>query len=156
LTDLGNEKIAELEAVLYASGRPLGLATLCAHLRLQTEKEVSDLISRLSEIYESEGSPLEVREVSNRRFVLQLKPNYTRQALDQKSVAEGRGSQAYKHLKMLDQMGLIIREKMGRNTIIRTTPDFADYLGLSQERSIMRRQLRSMFRKLEVKEIEKK
>jgi len=181
LTDLGNEKIAELEAVLYASGRPLGLATLCAHLRLQTEKEVSDLISRLSEIYESEGSPLEVREVSNRRFVLQLKPNYTRQArrfsmkplltegplrtlsyvayhqpVDQKSVAEGRGSQAYKHLKMLDQMGLIIRKKKGRNTIIRTTPDFADYLGLSQERTIMRRQLRSMFRKLEVKEIEKK
>jgi len=52
-------------------------------------------------------------------------------------------------------MGLISREKKGRQTIIRTTPDFADYLGLSQERSSMRRQLRSIFRKLEVKELEK-
>jgi segregation and condensation protein B len=181
LFNIHREKIAELEAILYASGRPLSLSTLCAHLKLQTEKEVSDLIVMLSQIYVEEGSPLEIREVSNRRFVLQLKPQYTGQArrfsmrplltagplrtlsyvayyqpVEQKIVADSRGSQAYKHLKMLEQMGLISKEKKGRITIIRTTPDFADYLGLSQERSTMRRQLRGLFRRLEVKELEKK
>ena len=174
-------KLAELEAVLYASGRPLSLATLCEHLRLRTEREVSDLIGKLSEAYERDGSPLEVSEVASGRVVLQLKPDYTRQArrysmkplltagplrtlsyvaynqpVEQKEVAEARGSQAYGHLKTLDQMGLIVREKKGRNTTISTTADFADYLGLSPDRTSMRRQLRSLFRRLEVRELEKK
>jgi segregation and condensation protein B len=175
------EKLAELEAILYASGRPLSLTTLCEHLRLQSEREVSDLIRRLSKTYEQDWSPLEVSEVTGGRVVLQLKPDYTRQArrfsmkplltagplrtlsyvayhqpVEQKQVADARGSQAYSHLRALEQMGLVSREKEGRNTIIRTTTDFADYLGLSPDRTAMRRQLRSIFRKLEVQEIEKK
>ena len=175
------DKLAELEAILYASGRPLSLTTLCEHLRLHSEKEVSDLIRKLSETYELNSSPLEISEVTGGRVVLQLKPDYTKQArrfsmkplltagplrtlsyvayhqpVEQKQVAEARGSQAYRHLKALDQMGLISRTKDGRNTTIRTTTDFADYLGLSTDRTSMRRQLRSIFRKLEVKELEKK
>jgi len=178
---LEEEKLAELEAVLYASGRPLSLTTLCEHLRLPSEREVSDLIGRLSETYERDGSPLEVSEVTGGRVVLQLKPNYTRQArrfsikplltagplrtlsyvaynqpVEQKQVADARGSQAYGHLRTLDQMGLVSREKQGRTTTIRTTTDFADYLGLSPDRSSMRRQLRSLFRRLEVRELERK
>lgn len=175
------DKLAELEAILYASGRPLSLTTLCEHLRLQSEREVSDLIRKLSETYELNSSPLEVSEVTGGRVVLQLKPDYTKQArrfsmkplltagplrtlsyvayhqpVEQKQVADARGSQAYRHLKTLEQMGLISREKEGRNTVVRTTSDFADYLGLSTERTAMRRQLRSIFRRLEVKEIERK
>lgn len=175
------DKLAELEAILYASGRPLSLTTLCEHLRLQSEREVSDLIRKLSETYELNSSPLEVSEVTGGRVVLQLKPDYTKQArrfsmkplltagplrtlsyvayhqpVEQKQVADARGSQAYRHLKTLEQMGLISREKEGRNTVVRTTNDFADYLGLSTERTAMRRQLRSIFRRLEVKEIERK
>lgn len=175
------DKLAELEAILYASGRPLSLTTLCEHLRLHSEREVSDLIRKLSETYELNSSPLEVSEVTGGRVVLQLKPDFTKQArrfsmkplltagplrtlsyvayhqpVEQKQVAEARGSQAYRHLKSLEQMGLISRAKDGRNTTIRTTTDFADYLGLSTDRTSMRRQLRSIFRKLEVKELEKK
>jgi segregation and condensation protein B len=180
MTEDDRGKLAELEAVLYASGRPVSLTTLCAYLMLQSEMEVSDLLARLSEIYEQDGSPLEIREVTGRRVVLQLKPDYTKQArrysmrplltagplrtlsyvayhqpVEQKKVAEARGSQAYRHLKALEQMGLISRKKEGRKTTIRTTPDFADYLGLSPDRTSMRRQLRSIFRKLEVRELEK-
>lgn len=175
------EKLAELEAILYASGRPLSLTTLCEHLRLQSEREVSELIRELSKTYEHNQSPLEISEVTGGRVVLQLKPDYIKQAkrfsmkplltagplrtlsyvayhqpVEQKQVADARGSQAYGHLRVLDQMGLISREKEGRNTTVRTTTDFADYLGLSTERTAMRRQLRSMFRKLEVREIEKR
>jgi chromosome segregation and condensation protein ScpB len=53
-------------------------------------------------------------------------------------------------------MGLIHRRKEGRSTIINTTDDFRDYLGLSNDRRTMRRQLRSIFRKLEMDQMEKK
>jgi segregation and condensation protein B len=173
-------KLAELEAILYASGRPLSLTTLCEHLRLDSELEVSNLIKRLSDTYERDGSPLEVSVVTGGRVVLQLRPDFTKQArrfsikplltsgplrtlsyvayhqpVEQKQVAEARGSQAYKHLKALVGMGLVSRKKEGRMTIVSTTDNFADYLGLSTDRTSMRRQLRSMFRRLELKEIER-
>jgi len=57
---------------------------------------------------------------------------------------------------MLEEMGLISRERKGRATIIQTTPDFADYLGLSRERASMKRQLRRLFKKLELNQMEKR
>lgn len=177
--DGGN--LAKLEAVLYASGRPISLTELVTHLRLDSERDVTSLIVRLSEAYEQNRSPLEVSQVTGGRVVLQLKPDYNQQAkrfsmkplltagplrtlsyvayhqpVEQKDVADARGSQAYRHLKTLDGMGLIHRRKEGRSTIISTTADFADYLGLSNDRRTMRRQLRSIFRKLELDQLEKK
>ncbi len=181
MSDVDENDIAKLEAVLYASGRPISLTTLCAHLKLESEREVSALLSKLSEIYDRDGSPLEIKELPERRVVLQLKPDYTKQArrfsmkplltagplrtlsyvaynqpVEQKAVAAARGGQAYRHLRMLDEMGLISRQKRGRATIVQTTPDFADYLGLSRERSSMKRQLRRLFKTLELKALEKK
>jgi segregation and condensation protein B len=173
-------KLAELEAILYASSRPVSLTSLVAYLRLGSEMDVSNLIKELSNAYEKDGSPLEVSEVTGGRVVLQLKPNFNKQArrfsmkpilttgplrtlsyvaynqpVEQSDVATARGSQAYKHLKALEDMGLISRRKEGRSTIISTTQDFADYLGVSTDRTSMRRQLRRIFRRLEVKEIER-
>ena len=173
-------KMAELEAILYASGRPVSLTSLVAYLRLDSEMEVSSLIKELSNAYEKDGSPLEVSEVTGGRVVLQLKPNFNKQArrfsmkpilttgplrtlsfvaynqpVEQSDVATARGSQAYKHLRALEDMGLISRRKEGRSTFISTTQDFADYLGVSTDRTSMRRQLRRIFRRLEVKEIER-
>jgi segregation and condensation protein B len=173
-------KMAELEAILYASSRPVSLTSLVAYLRLDSEMEVSSLIKELSNAYEKDGSPLEVSEVTGGRVVLQLKPNFNKQArrfsmkpilttgplrtlsyvaynqpVEQSDVATARGSQAYKHLRALEDMGLISRRKEGRSTIISTTQDFADYLGVSTDRTSMRRQLRRIFRRLEVKEIER-
>jgi segregation and condensation protein B len=173
-------KQAELEAILYASGRPISLTSLVAYLRLDSEMAVSTLIRALSEAYDRDGSPLEVAEVAGGRVVLQLKPNFNKQArrfsmkpiltagplrtlsyvaynqpVEQREVAVARGSQAYKHLRALENMGLISRKKEGRSTLISTTSDFRDYLGLSPDRTSMRRQLRSIFRRLEVQEIER-
>jgi segregation and condensation protein B len=173
------EMLAELEAILYAFGRPVSLTSLVAYLRFDSEMEVSNLIRELSEAYDRDGSPLEVAEMTEGRVVLQLKPNFNKQArrfsmkpiltkgplrtlsyvaynqpVEQREVASARGSQAYKHLRALENMGLISRKKEGRSTIISTTLDFADYLGLSPDRTSMRRQLRSIFRRLEVREIE--
>jgi|TARA_B100001971_G_scaffold214180_1_gene250312 segregation and condensation protein B len=175
-----NEKVAELEAILYASSRPVSLTSLVAYLRLGSEMEAISLIRELSEAYEKDGSPLEVAKVTGERVVLQLKPNFNKQArrfsikpiltagplrtlsyvaynqpVEQREVATARGSHAYKHLRALEDMGLISRKKNGRSAIIKTTPSFADYLGLSPNRTSMRRQLRSIFRRLEVLEIER-
>ena len=175
------EQLAKLEAILYAAGRPISLTTIVAQLRLDDEGEASGMLEKLSAIYEEDGSALEIRRLPQERVVLQLKPDYTKQAsrfsmkplltagplktlsyiayhqpVKQTDVAMARGSQAYKHLRMLEKMGLIKREKKGRTRVIRTTPDFADYLGLSHERASMRRQLRSIFRKLEVRDVEMK
>ncbi len=173
-------KLAELEAILYASGRPVSLTSLVAYLKLGSEMEATTLIRELSDAYNKDGSPLEISELTGKRVVLHLKPNYNKHArrfsmkpiltsgplrtlsfvaynqpVEQREVATARGSQAYKHLRALENMGLISRKKNGRSTLINTTPDFADYLGLSPDRTSMRRQLRSIFRRLEVREIER-
>ena len=173
--------MAELEAILYAASRPMELTDIVLRLRLDNEVEADHLVTLLQKLYEEEDSSLEIRKLPQDKVVLQLKPDYTKQAgryslkpllsegalrtlsyvayhqpVEQTDIANARGSQAYKHLGQLDEMGLIKREKSGRTYVVRTTQDFADYLGLSTERTQMRRQLRSIFRKLELDQIEKK
>ena len=174
-------KLAKLEAILYASSRPISLSALCANLRLKSEAEVSVLLGKLSAIYEKDGSSLEIKELPESRVVLQLKADYTNlarrfsskpllthgplrtlsyvaynQPIEQKKVVEARGGFAYRHLRMLEEIGLISRQKKGRAFIVQTTPDFSDYLGLSRERSAMKRQLGRIFKAAELKELERK
>jgi segregation and condensation protein B len=176
-----DDLMARLEAILYASGRPLSLATIVAYLKLENEQEAKQLTIRLGEIYEQDGSPLEVRHLPEDRIVVQLKTDYTKEArkfsirplltagplrtlsyiaynqpIEQREVALARGSQSYQHIKQLVQMGLVQKEKgSGRAKMLKTTDDFADTLGLSRERSNMKRQLRSLFHKLETEDIQK-
>jgi chromosome segregation and condensation protein ScpB len=42
-------------------------------------------------------------------------------------------------------MGLIASERSGRSMVLRTTEYFADYFGLSQETSMMKRELKHVF-----------
>jgi segregation and condensation protein B len=177
-----NDKLARLEAVLYASGRPLSLATIVAHLKLENEQEAKALSVHLGEIYEQDGSPLEVKHLPEDRVVIQLKTDYTKEArkfsirplltvgplrtlsyiaynqpIEQREVAIARGSQAYQHIKQLVQMGFIEKEKgKGRTKLLKTTNDFADTLGLSRDRSAMKRQLRSLFHRLEAEDLQGK
>jgi len=174
-------KLAELEALLYAAGRPLSLTNIVAMLRLEDELEASRLVDKLSDSYESEPTALEIKRLPQEKVVLQLKSDFTKpaskysmkplltagplrtlsyiayyQPVEQREVAQARGSQAYSHLKQLEEIGLITRNKHGRTKMVRTTQDFADSVGLSTDRTSMRRQLRSIFRKLELDQIEKK
>jgi len=174
-------KLAELEALLYASGRPLSLTQIVTMLKLEDERQASRMVDSLIASYETEATALEIRRLAQEKVVLQLKADFTRpasrysmkpllsagplrtlsyiayyQPVEQKEVAQDRGSQAYKHLAQLEEMGLIRREKQGRTRIVRTTSDFADHVGISQDKGSMRRQLRSIFKKLELDQIEKK
>ena len=162
--------LALLEAALYVAGRPLDLKTLGAVMGTRSRRKTRSLARTLMKKYRTEATPLEVLELGDKRFVLQLKREYTpkvqrlsirpllstgplktlsyvafRQPVLQTQVTEVRGSHAYGHLKQLENMDLIIREKAGRTRLLRTTEFFADYFGLSHDTRTMKRQLKNTF-----------
>jgi len=166
--------LALLEAALYVAGRPLDLKTLCSVLKTRSRRKVQKLLKMLIEEYRQRSTALEILELEDGRFVMQLKAEYTpmvrrittrpllpagplktlsyiayRQPVKQRQVIKVRGSHAYQHIKQLVDAGLVAKEKAGRNTILKTTPYFADYFGLSHDIKTMKKQLKSLFETLE-------
>jgi len=162
-----------IEAALYVAGRPLDLNTLGSVIKTHAKTRIQQLVRTLMEDYRKRETALEILELEDKRFVLQLKAEYTptvrrlairpllstgplktlsyiayRQPVLQTQVIEVRGSHAYPHLKQLEDLGLITRERAGRTSVLRTTDFFADYFGLSHDQKVMKRQLKSIFEEL--------
>jgi segregation and condensation protein B len=120
--------------------------------------------------YARRNTALEILELKDERYVLQLKADYTplvrrfvnrpllssgplktlsyiayRQPVSQKRVIDVRGHHAYGHVKLLKEVGLIAGERSGRSMLLRTTDYFADYFGLSLETATMKRELKQAF-----------
>jgi segregation and condensation protein B len=165
--------LALVEAALYVAGRPLDLKTLASIVGTRSKRRVEKIVRELVMEYGKRNTALEVKELENERFVLQLKAEYTpkvrklairpllgtgplktlsyiayRQPVLQKQVIDVRGPHAYDHIEQLESQELITREKVGRTKMLRTTDFFADYFGLSRNPQIMKRQLRSIFEEL--------
>jgi segregation and condensation protein B len=163
--------LALLEAALYVAGRPLDLKTLCSVLRTRSEAKVQRLARMLAEEYKSRNTSLEILELADGRFVFQLKADFTpqvrrlairpllstgplktlayiafRQPVLQTQVIAVRGNHAYGHVKQLEELGLIVRERARRGRVVRTTEFFADYFGLSHDLRVMKRQLGEVFK----------
>jgi segregation and condensation protein B len=164
------EKLALIEAALYVAGRPLDLKTLGYVIGSRSKKKIRQLVMSLIKEYNSRGRALEILEVEDQRFVLQLRTVYStkvrrlavrplltdgplrtlayiayRQPVLQKNVIDARGTHAYSHIKQLENIGLVEREKKGRQKILRATEYFADYFGLSHNYRTMKRQLGKIF-----------
>lgn len=177
--DKQRRSLALLEAALYVAGRPLDLKTLCTIIHTRSVARVKNLAKLLSEEYKTHGRALEVLELVDERFVLQLKAEYTphvrklairpllstgplktlayiafRQPVSQSHVIAVRGSHAYGHVKELEEAGLIAKERARRSSMIRTTEFFADYFGFSHDTRTMKRQLKDVFKEYEGKEPE--
>ena len=173
--------LAVLEAALYVAGRPLDLKTLGRLIGTRSKKKVKRLAKALIGKYKNRVTALELLELEGERFVLQLKAEYTpkvrrlatrpllsrgplktlsyvayRQPVPQLQVIDVRGHHAYGHLKQLEDLDLIIRERAGRKKVIRTTEFFADYFGLSHDLRTMKRQLKSVFEDFAKPELEEK
>ncbi len=163
-------RLALIEAALYVAGRPLSLKALASVIRTRSKKLTQRLARTLKEDYDSRNTSLEILELADERFVMQLKAKYSprvqklairplltigplktlsyvayRQPVPQKQVLDVRGHHVYGQLKQLEELGLITRERAGRTKIIRTTPFFADYFGLSHDLRAMKRQLKKVF-----------
>jgi segregation and condensation protein B len=159
-----------LEAALYVAGRPLGINEICSVINSRSKKRGQQLLKDLQQDFASRNTALEILELRDERYVLQLKAEFTplvkklvnrpllssgplktlsyiayRQPISQKRVIEVRGQHAYGHIKMLREMDLITPERNGRSILLRTTDYFADYFGLAQDVTAMKRDLKRIF-----------
>jgi segregation and condensation protein B len=159
-----------LEAALYVAGRPLDLNELCSVLNTRSKKKTKKYTKMLIQEYSARNTALEILELKDERYVLQLKADYTplvkklvnkpllssgplktlsyiayRQPVSQKRVIEVRGQHAYGHVKVLRDMGLVSAERAGRSMTLRTTDYFADYFGLTHDTAMMKRELKRIF-----------
>jgi segregation and condensation protein B len=162
--------LALVEAALYVAGRPLDLNALCSVLGTRSKKKAKKLASTLMQEYAARNTALEILELKDERYVLQLKADFTplvkkfvhrpllssgplktlsyiayRQPISQKRVVGVRGQHAYGHIKLLKDMGLVVAERSGRSMTLRTTDYFADYFGLTQDTAIMKKELKRIF-----------
>ncbi|MCW3995244.1 MAG: SMC-Scp complex subunit ScpB [Candidatus Bathyarchaeota archaeon] len=162
--------LALLEAALYVAGRPLDLNELCQVLGSRSKKRAQMYAEMLKQQYVMRNSALEILALKDERYVLQVKAEFTplikklvnrpllssgplktlsyiayRQPISQKRVIQVRGQHAYGHVKLLKDMGLIVSERMGRSLVLKTTDYFADYFGLTQDISALKRDLRKIF-----------
>lgn len=163
-------KLALIEAALYVAGRPLDLKTLGSVIKTRSKTKIKMLTDALMKEYENRDKALEIIELEDERFVMQLKAEYTprvrrlairplltvgplktlsyiayRQPVPQTQVIDVRGHHAYNHLKQLEELGLIHRGRAGRTKVIQTTEFFADYFGLSHDTRTMKKQLKGIF-----------
>ncbi len=159
-----------LEAALYVAGRPLNLNELCSVLSTRSKNKTKKYTKALMQEYSARNTALEILELKDERYVLQLKADFTplvkklvnkpllssgplktlsyiayRQPVSQKRVIEVRGQHAYGHVKLLKDMELVAAERTGRSMTLRTTDYFADYFGLTHDTATMKRQLKRIF-----------
>jgi len=162
--------LALLEAALYVAGRPLDLNELCSVIKTRSKNKTKKLAKRLMQEYASRNTALEILELKDERYVLQLKAEFTpqvkkfvtrpllstgplktlsyiayRQPISQKRVVDVRGHHSYGHIKLLKEMGLISGERSGRSLMLKTTELFADYFGLSHDTATMKKELKNVF-----------
>jgi len=162
--------LALVEAALYVAGHPLDLNELCSVLGTRSKKKAKKFASTLMQEYSARNTALEILELKDERYVLQLKADFTplvkkfvnrpllssgplktlsyiayRQPISQKRVVGVRGQHAYGHIKLLKDMGLVVAERSGRSMTLRTTDYFADYFGLTQDTATMKKELKRIF-----------
>ena len=139
-----------LEAALYVAGRPLDLNELCSVLSTRSKKKTKKYTKALIKEYAARNTALEILELKDDRYVLQLKADFTPLVkklvnISQKRVILVRGQHAYGHVKLLRDMGLVGAERAGRSMTLRTTDYFADYFGLTHDTATMKRELKRIF-----------
>jgi segregation and condensation protein B len=159
-----------LEAALYVAGRPLNLNELCSVLSTRSKRKTKRYTESLIKEYAARNTALEILELKDDRYVMQLKADFTplvkklvnrpllssgplktlsyiayRQPISQKRVIQVRGQHAYGHVKLLKEMGLVEAERSGRSMALRTTDYFADYFALTHDTATMKRELKRVF-----------
>lgn len=159
------------EAALYVSGRPLDLKTIGSVIGARSEEKIRSIARAIAERYAKIDSPIQVLELPDGRFVMQLRPEFVknvrklsnrplltpgplrtlsfialRQPISQSHVVRVRGKLAYQHVKQLKEMDLISydKDRLGRSRVLRTTITFADYFNLNHDPVLMKKELKNV------------
>jgi segregation and condensation protein B len=172
--------VALMEAALFVAGRPLDVNELCQVIGSRSKKKAMKFADMLIQDYNSRNTALEILALKDERYVLQVKAEFThliqklvnrpllssgplktlsyialRQPISQKRVIDVRGQHAYGHIKELKERRLIQSEKSGRTMALKTTSDFADYFGLPNDITEMKKNLKKIFGEALKDELEK-
>ncbi len=157
------------EAALYVCGRPLDLKTIGSVIGARSEDKIRGIATAVADRYRTSGSPIQVVELPDGRFVMQLRAEYAKhvrklsnrplltpgplrtlsfialkQPISQAYVVRVRGKLAYVHVKQLKDMDLVSDERLGRTRMLRTTTTFADYFNLNHDSSLMKKELKKV------------
>lgn len=174
-----DKEMVKLEAILYASGRPIEIEKLKGVLKTSSRKRVLNLIRELANIYEARGGALIIEELPEDMVALKVREEYSEVAkafaskpllkpgplktlsyiayhepVEVREVLSRLGKRAQSHLRTLEEMALITREEGDEGLILRTTRYFADYFRLEAEKGDPKQQLRSLFEGLRIKKLD--
>lgn len=150
------EVIARIEAALYSSGRPMTLEELSKATGINSNVKIRKILVDMMKKVNSIFYALEIRELDDGKFVFQLKSSYIpmikkfakqplltsatlktlsyilyEQPITSKRLVYIRGTQAYTHVKYLEQLSFVEHENLGRLRVYKTTKKFQDYFGIS-------------------------
>lgn len=172
------EELKILEAVLFISGRYLGMQELISLSDLNPII-IGDLIERLKDKYNKEDSALEITE-KNGMWKMDVRQEYTsiinrlatgtaefskaeqetlaiiayKQPIKQSVIIKIRGNKAYEHIKKLTDLELIKRKKAGHTHELSLSEDFYDYFSVSENERTSVPGLNEEIKK-EIEEVEK-
>jgi segregation and condensation protein B len=150
------ETVARIEAALYSSGRPMSIDELIKATGVNSKDKIKKILLDLSKKINSVFYALELKELDDGKYVFQLKSDYVpiikkfakqpllqssalktlsyivyEQPITSKRLVEIRGTQAYSHVKYLEQLAFIEHDPVGRLKVYRTTKKFQEYFGIS-------------------------
>jgi segregation and condensation protein B len=149
-----------IEALLFASGRPMQVSELAMLNRVKSEQTVVQQLLIIRKDYEDRQSPIMgVEEPSGWKLtthekylpvVARINPNTElsktlmetlavvawKQPILQSEVIRIRTNKAYEHLSQLEEMGFLTREKHGRTQLLRLTQKFFEYFDLQGRKDL--------------------
>jgi segregation and condensation protein B len=152
-----DDLVFQVEAVLFASGKPLSVKELTTALGLDDYRPVQAAVRTLEKTYAHRQSALEVRRVGD-RYALQLQERYVatvhavtpvemaprtvkaltliayHQPILQSVLVRMIGDVAYEEVQRLRGIGLVRTEPKGSTLELTTTRRFAEYFGIGSTR----------------------
>jgi len=152
-----DDLVQEVEAVLFAAGKPLSVRGLASSLGIDDPRPVQRAVRALEETYGRRASALEVRRVGD-RYALQLQERFVplvhavtpvemaprtlkaltliayHQPVLQSILVRMIGDVAYEEVQHLRGLGLVRTEPKGSTLELSTTRRFAEYFGIPSGR----------------------
>jgi segregation and condensation protein B len=152
-----DDLVFQIEAVLFAAGKPLSVKEITGALGLEDYRPVLKAVRTLAQTYEHRQSALEVRKVGD-RYALQLEERYVptvhsvtpvemaprtlktltlvayHQPILQSVLVRMIGDVAYEEVQHLRTLGLVHTDPKGSTLELTTTRRFAEYFGIASTR----------------------
>ncbi len=152
-----DDLVFQVEAILFAAGRPLSVKEITDALGLADYRPVLKAVRTLETTYRNRQSALEVRKVGD-RYALQLEERYVptvhsvtpvemaprtlktltlvayHQPILQSVLVRMIGDVAYEEVQHLRTVGLVRTEPKGSTLELTTTRRFAEYFGIASTR----------------------